>query len=381
MKKLVIAANSFKECADSVTIARYFMEGLVGKTGMKLISRPISDGGDGFLNVCKEYYSLEILKYRVSTPYNDKKIIAKAGYDKQKKIIYIESADILGLKVIPKAHRHPISLSSKGMGDLLKGILKDIKSKKIRVKKLVIGIGGTGINDLGLGMCSVLGLKLFDNNSNELQIIPKNFQDASSLIWGGFNAPFKIEVILDVKNPLLGKNGSTYVFGKQKGLTSNEMRGIESGFEKIINILKYNKLKQLPNEISGAGGGLAAGFVLFLNASAKSSEKFILEDLGLRRINNPAFVLLTEGAFDKQSLMGKASGCLMEHFSKEGSQIILCSGKVDKSVIKMLPKDAKVIELRKYFKSEKESIKNIHKGIKLASVQVLKFITNSTELT
>jgi glycerate kinase len=380
-KKLLIAANSFKECADSVTIARYFMDELGGKTGIQLIPRPISDGGDGFLNVCKEYYRLEVLKYRVSTPYNDKKIIAKAGYDRQKKVVYIESADILGLKVIPKAHRHPVLLSSKGMGELLKGILADVKSKKIQVKKLVIGIGGTGINDLGLGMCSALGLKLFDNNGNELEVIPKNFQHASSLVWGGFNPPFNIEVILDVNNPLLGKNGATYVFGKQKGLTPKEMRGIESGFEKIINILKYNKLKELPNEIPGAGGGLAAGFILFLNACVKSAEHFILQDLGLRRIKKPAFVLLTEGAFDKQSLMGKASGCLIEYSNMEGSKLILCSGKVDKSVIKILPNDAEIIELRKYFKSEKESIKNIRKGIKLASVEILKIITKPAELT
>ena len=55
---------------------------------------------------------------------------------------------------------------------------------------MVVGIGGTGITDLGLGMCSKLGLKLFDSNGNELEIIPKNFQQASSLLWGSIKGSF-----------------------------------------------------------------------------------------------------------------------------------------------------------------------------------------------
>ena len=376
MKKILIAANSFKECADSVTVIKYFAGELGSSPELKLIFKPISDGGDGFLNVCREYHKLEILKYRVSTPYNDSKFIGKAGYDRQNKVIYIESADILGLKVIPKANRHPVLLSSKGMGDLLIAILNDVNSKKINVKKMIVGIGGTGINDLGLGMCSKLGLKLFDSNGKEMEIIPENFQYASSFLWGRINIPFEIEVILDVKNPLLGKDGATFTYGKQKGLTQKEMLNIEKGFEKIINILKYNELKKLPKQISGAGGGLAAGFVLFLNANVKSSEQFLLKDLGLGKIKKTAFVVLTEGAFDGQSIMGKAAGCLMEHFSKKGSQIILCCGKFDKSVKKLLPKNIAVVELKKYFKSEKESIKNFRKGIKLASIEILQIINN-----
>ena len=144
--------------------------------------------------------------------------------------------------------------------------------------------------------------------------------------------------------------------------------------------MKYNKLKKIPKDISGAGGGLAAGFALFLNAKVKSSEQFLLNDLGLGKIKKADYVILTEGAFDKQSLMGKATGCLMEHFSETGSKIILCSGKFDKSVKRLLPKGTTVVELRKYFKSEKESIKNFRKGIKLASKEILQIIMQAREL-
>ena len=376
MKKILIAANSFKECADSVTLTKYFVRELNNSPDIKLTLRPISDGGDGFLNVCREYHKLEILKYKVSTPYNKLKFICKAGYDRRNKVLYIESADILGLKVIPKANRHPVLLSSKGMGDLLLAIINDVNSKKINVKKMIIGIGGTGINDLGLGMCSRLGLKLFDSSGNEMEVIPKNFQYASSILWGRINLPFEIEVILDVKNPLLGKNGATFTYGKQKGLTEKEIYSIEKGFKKIINILEYNKLTLLSKQIPGAGGGLAAGFILFLNAKVKLSEHFLFDDLGLKKIKKYDFVVLTEGAFDRQSIMGKAPGVLMKYFSKAGFNIILCCGKFDKSQKKLIPNDISIVELMKFFKSEKESIKNFRKGIKLASIEILQIINN-----
>ena len=130
-KKILIAANSFKECADSVTATKYFKDELEKNSGLQLVLKPISDGGDGFLNVCREYRKLEILKYRVSTPFNDSKLTVKVGYDRLNKVIYVESAAILGLKIIPKAKRHPVSLSSKGMGDLLNTIIKNIKTKPL----------------------------------------------------------------------------------------------------------------------------------------------------------------------------------------------------------------------------------------------------------
>jgi glycerate kinase len=372
-KKILITPNSFKECADSVQVSEYLAEYLAHHN-LNLILKPISDGGDGFLNVCKMHYNLEILRYRISTPYDESKFICEVGYNKPNETIYIESANALGLKIIPLRKRHPAVLSSKGMGDLLAGIIKDVQKQKIRVKKLIIGIGGTGTNDLGLGMCARFGLKLFDASGKELNIIPKNFRFVSRIVWSKFKLPFSIEVVLDVINPLLGKSGATYVFGVQKGLTRREITEIENGFINIVNLLKNNKILNTPEELPGAGGGLASGLKIFLNSKMKQSKYFVLYELKIGRVKRIHSIILTEGAFDKQSLMGKATGCLMEHFARLNTNIILCSGRVESSIKKYIPKNVRIIELRKYFRTEKESIKNFRKGIKFASEEILKIV-------
>ncbi len=367
--KILIAPNSFKECADSITVSEYLSNDL-NKLADNIISRPVSDGGDGFLKVCEKNFSLKPIKYQISSPYNDSKLNCRAGYDEKKKFIYIESANILGVKIIPVSKRNPLKLSSKGMGELISKILKDHQIGKRKIKKLIIGIGGTGINDLGLGLFSKFGLKLFDHNEKEIDIIPSNFIKVKKIVWQKIVLPFKIEIIIDVYNELLGKQGATKIFGKQKGLTSEGIYIVEKGFQNIISILKANGILNQTKRLSGAGGGLAAGLQIFFNSNIVHSKDFILKDLGISKIKNIGLVITGEGSFDKQSLMEKATGNLVKYFSKINVPVIVCCGIFDKHLNKLLPKSVKVIELRKYFQSENESINNFRKGILLASKEI-----------
>ena len=365
--KILIAPNSYKECADSVTAAEYFEKYLRENNVIhQIISRPISDGGDGFLNVCKNNLRLETITFPVSSPFDDSQINCEVGYDKVDKTIYIESADILGMKVIPVNKRHPVRLSSRGLGDLLNLLVE--KSREIKIDKAVIGIGGTGTNDLALGLCSRFGLELLDESSNGLEIIPEKFVEAKNLIWSKPDLPFKIEVIVDVNNPLLGEKGATMVYGRQKGSTDEELKLIEDGFNNICNILESNNICDLPTFLSGAGGGLAAGLTLFLGARTKFSSNFVLEDLSVENFGEQADVIITgEGAFDSQSLMKKGTGIIIDRFKNTSKKIFLCCGHFDDDVRSKLPDNVIPIELGKYFPSKEESILKFEEGIKHAS--------------
>ncbi len=256
------------------------------------------------------------------------------------------------------------------MGELISKIQKDHQIGKRKIKKLVIGIGGTGINDLGLGLFSKFGLKILDRHGKELDIIPSNFFKVEKIVWEKVILPFNIEIITDVNNELLGKKGATKVFGKQKGLTPEGIKIVEKGFQKIIRTLKADGVPNPTKQLSGAGGGLAAGLQIFFNSKIVQSKDFILKDLGISKIKNIGLVITGEGSFDKQSLMEKATGNLVKYFSKINVPVIVCCGIFDKHLNKLLPKSVKVIELRKYFQSENESINNFRKGILLASKEI-----------
>ncbi|HVO73319.1 MAG TPA: glycerate kinase [Ignavibacteriaceae bacterium] len=378
MKKILIAPNSFKGCADSITISNYFKEYLADLKEYKIIVKPISDGGDGFLDVCKSNFNLKELKYQVTTPYDESSLRCNAGYDENDETIYIESAKVLGLNLIPSGRKNPMLLSSKGVGDLLKKIAGDIKKKKIKADKVIIGIGGTGTNDLGLGAASRFGLKLIDAGGNECQVIPKNYKKIKLLDWKRIDLPFEIFCVIDVENPLTGENGASRTFARQKGASDNDIESLEEGFQKLVNIFIEEKLIKGAEMLPGAGGGLAAGLSVFLNAKIITAENFILNTLRIGKLKNEIDYLITgEGSFDPQSIMKKGAWILMRNFQDSAQKIFLCCGIIEERIKPELNPSVIPIELSKFFNNKKESINNIQKGIESAALEIRKILGHS----
>ena len=311
-KKILLAPNSFKECADSIETIELIEKYLSEYRNIEVLKYPVSDGGDGFLNTLKYNFDLSVLKYSISTPYDDSKFNCEVLYDEQNNTIYIESAKVLGLQIIPKDKRQPLYVSSNGMGELLDQINNSVFNKEINVEKVVVGIGGTGTNDLGLGMCSVYGLKLLDKYGNETKAIPVNYLNVDKILWSKPKFYFNLEVIIDVNNPLLGKFGATHQFAKQKGATNVEIKLLETGFIKIVNILKNNNIGISFNLLSGAGGGLAAGLSLFFDTPCISSFENIKTNKKLNKIMEQVdYVITGEGVFDETSLLGKGASAVI----------------------------------------------------------------------
>ncbi len=50
------------------------------------------------------------------------------------------------------------------MGDLLNSLQNKSESGKLKIKKVIIGVGGSGTNDLGIGMCSQFRIKTYMMN-------------------------------------------------------------------------------------------------------------------------------------------------------------------------------------------------------------------------
>lgn len=373
--RILIAPNSFKECADSVTIAELIKDNLNHLENAELIVKPISDGGDGFLNVCNYYFGGEIRTYKISTAYDETILDCPVLYIESKKEIYIESAEVLGLKKVPLTFRNPLKLSSKGLGELFLKIKQEIKQNKLNVEKVYVGIGGTATIDMGLGMMSKLGLKLIKASGEEVNVIPENFSITKSIDYNFHKLPFEIIPILDVTNPLLGRSGGIRIFGKQKGANDNTISYLEKSFNHIVNLLNNKGLTVSSKLLSGAGGGIPAALQIFYNSRTFPSSEFIKSRLGIQGYKENIDYLLTgEGAYDAQSDSGKGVKTLLEMFGSDSKQIFLICGKISGSIFKNLPKKVYPIELIKYFANEEDSIVNFREGIEETCKEIMKQI-------
>ena len=375
--KILIAPNSFKGCADSVEITEYIIGSLSKllpeeiKSKINFLLKPISDGGDGFLQVCQRNFGVEFLHFEISNPFSEDKFFCPVGYYQETKTIYIESSEVLGMKLIPEEFRRPMSLSSKGMGELLLQVYDFVMDGIMDVEKVIIGIGGTGTNDLGMGMMKAFGLEFYDAKDNMLEVIPRNFSKVEKIVVPEVNMPYKIEVIIDVENPLLGIDGASLLFSEQKGATDEESKEMEKGFAHILDELEIDDDTQ--SKMNGAGGGLAAAMKIFFDAGEKYADQFIKEDLKIdANTYNVDLVITGEGKMDSQTFLNKGAFIVVNEFAQKNVPIIFLCGSSEGDLPKV--ENLKVIEISEYFDTIEESIEKIDKGIDIASRKITKEI-------
>jgi glycerate kinase len=375
--KVLVAPNSFKECADSTEIGilirtsfmKYIPESL--KPKIEFVYRPIADGGDGFLEVCKNFFGLETLHFEVSRPYDNEKILVPTGYSPHTKTLYVESAEVLGLKTIPKEFRNPLILSSKGLGDLLLKIYEGVTDGFLEVEKVIVGIGGTGTNDLGLGMMETFGLELYNKDNKKLDVIPVNFSSVQKIIVPEIKLPFELEMICDVENPLLGELGANEIFAPQKGATISDVGELEKGFKNILKELEIEE--EVISKLNGSGGGIAAAMKLFFNAKENYATEFIKNKLKINAENsNYDLVITGEGKYDEQSLLKKGAMIIAMDFAEHEIPVQFICGETEGD----LPDNDKihVIELSEFFNTVEESFEKIDEGVDIAVRRISKNI-------
>jgi len=221
-------------------------------------------------------------------------------------------------------------------------------------------------------------MKLYDMFGKQVEVLPGNFHKIGSIDWKKPDLPFELILILDVDNPLIGKDGAARIFGKQKGSTGGEIEVIELGFNKLINLLQNMELLNSFDNLSGAGGGIPAGLRIFFGCNIKKAESFIKNDLGMQKISQSIDAVVTgEGSFDAQSLSGKGAGIILSIFKNKKIPVFLCCGKIDGSI--QFDRNIHTIELQKYFSSNIEAIEKFDESIKYACEEISKVLKGTEE--
>ena len=325
--KILVAVNEFKGSLTSREIADLISKLAKSRyKNIEIVPEVIADGGDGFLDIFKNFSKKEVL---VTNAMGEK---IKASYlvDYNNKKAVIEVAEIIGLKKV--SEKNPYLASTYGLGEVIKSLLQE------NIRDFIIGLGGSATNDCGIGMLSALGYKFYDKNNNEcihgINALSKiNRIDDSYLNENLKNAKFTL--ISDVENILCGQEGATYVFSKQKGLSENDFEIVDNYVNKFTRIV-YNKYNTNYSNIlgSGAAGGLAYGFLTFTNSEIKKGSDFMIEYLEIEeKIKEIDIVITGEGKLDLQSFMGKAPIEIARVAKKYKKNVVFLAGTiVDKEI-------------------------------------------------
>lgn len=322
--KVLVAVNEFKGSLSSLEIGEIISNKLNSNyDNITALVQPIADGGDGFLALFKGF---EKMKFKTI---NAARQECEVNYllDIKRKEAVIEIAEVIGLKHLKDIQKDPYKTSTVGLGRLISFLLKK------GINHFIIGLGGSATNDCGIGMLSELGVQFTDKNGNickhgiddlmkinqiDLRFIDEKFKNA------------KFTIISDVNNPLIGINGATYVYSKQKGLSESKFQEVDKYVENFSNIVNnIVKKNNVYNEGSGAAGGLGFAFMSFSNATIQSGSQFMINYLGLEETIQEIDIVITgEGKLDKQSFMGKAPIEIAKVAKKYNKKVIFLAGNI-----------------------------------------------------
>ena len=328
--KIVVAPDSFKESMSAKEVCDSIEKGLLSVSkDWEIVKVPMADGGEGTLEALVDATNGKIFNEKTLNPLG-KEITSKFGILGGKNIAVIEMASTSGLELISPEKRNPYITTTYGTGQLM------LKALEQNVEEIILGIGGSATNDGGAGMLQALGAKLLDENRDEIgfggyELSKLDRIDFSSLDKRLKN--IKILVACDVTNPLTGKDGSSYIFGKQKGATPEMIEILDR------NLLHYSKIIKRDlgfdvNNVSGAGGagGLGAG-LLTLGAVLKKGIDIVIEANELdKKVQGADLVITGEGSIDGQTHFGKTPYGVVTIAKKYNIPTITLAGNIGKDI-------------------------------------------------
>ncbi len=372
--KILVAINSFKGTISSQQASQLVADEICKTEPAETIVCPVSDGGDGFLQVMQSTCPGTSLEVVIPAPWIGGTLSTEIIYCSENASFVIESARVFGLTRIPHEERRPLMLSSSGLGYVFPDLEKEFASQFSTARKILIGLGGSGINDFGIGAASVFGLSLIDDQDNVLEPIPFNFPAVKKIILPTKKLKLPLHLVLDVESDLFGEKGTSRVFGPQKGATPVTCSILEDGIKNLLTILKRDHGLDYSDQRIGASGGVALGLSLFADITYIPAKNFILDTLCLRKLIEECDVVITgEGRVDMQTLMNKAPGVIIAEAARQRKKVFVVCGEFD-GTIKPEFGETAVFELKKHFSSLEESIQNTEQGLLHASKELAAFL-------
>ena len=339
--KVLVAVNEFKGSLSSAEIGKIISNKLNNNyKNIITYTQVVADGGDGFLTLFKGFTNNKFRTVNAALQECDVNYLL----NEERKEAVIEVAEVIGIKQLKDEQKDPFKTTTTGLGKLIVFLLEK------GIEHFIIGLGGSATNDCGIGMLSELGIKFIDEKG---QLCRRGINDLSKIdVIDIKNINSKLTkarftIISDVSNPLIGKNGATYIFSKQKGLDENKFAEVDKYVENFSN--KVNLVTGKNNtfiEGSGAAGGLGYAFMSFCNATIQSGSEFMINYLGLEKIIRDVDVVITgEGKLDKQSYMGKAPIEIARIAKRFNKKVIFLAGNIlDDELSELNEDDKKLID-------------------------------------
>jgi glycerate 2-kinase len=329
IRTLLIAPNAFKGSLTAAECARAMAAGARDALpDITTILHPLSDGGDGLVEVLAAALGADIIRTEVAGPLPGQRITATWALSIEHRMAIIEMASAAGLVLVPEDRRDPNITTTYGVGELIREALDR------GALSIIIGIGGSATNDGGAGMAQALGVRLLDQRGAELPPGGACLRELARLDLSGLDPRLmevKIIAACDVENPLIGVHGASMVFGPQKGASPQDVKLLDAALRHYGRLVTEACGRDVINAPgAGAAGGLGAGLLAFCHAELKRGIDIVLDATGFDEDLAVADLVITgEGKVDAQTRFGKAPAGVLRRARAAGKPVVALAGVIE----------------------------------------------------
>jgi glycerate kinase len=288
---------------------------------------PMADGGEGTAEAICEARGCSWLECKAHDPLG-REIDARYGWIDKQKLAVMEMSEAAGMRRLSRRERDPVRATTFGVGEMI------LDATKRGEDAIIVGLGGSATNDGGFGMARALGFRFEFEYEHDHEHEHEQMRVTDLLKLKKIEKPRRLELpkimaAVDVKNPLLGKNGATQVFGLQKGASKSDLENLERALMRLADIVATEFGFNYRNQAgAGAAGGLGFGLLSFCGATIRPGFDVVAEAVGLEQKMKDADLVITgEGSLDRQTLEGKTPAGVARLARKLGKPVFAIVGR------------------------------------------------------
>jgi glycerate kinase len=343
--KILIAPDKFKGSLSAREVADNIELGLRDVLrDAEIAIAPMADGGEGTAEVICNALGGSWVKCTAHDALG-REIDARYAWIANRNLAVMEMSEAAGMRRIAESERNPVRTTTFGVGEMI----SDAANRG--AGEIILGLGGSATNDGGFGMARALGFLFFSGEDElsgavtELQkltrIVAPSPDTSRPLLTKGEDrgegksssvvhplSQITIIAAVDVRNPLLGENGATRVFGPQKGASEDEIDILERALTRLADVVAEKSGFDYRDEPgTGAAGGLGFGLMSFCGAQTRSGFEVVAEAVNLEsKVENADVVITGEGSLDRQTLEGKTPAGVARLARKLGKRVFAFVG-------------------------------------------------------
>ena len=289
---MLAAPDKFKGSATAADIASAIGHAC-WEAGIDCVEMPLSDGGDGILDVLGGANRTTTVTGPLGDP-------VRAPWRMSSDTAVIEMARASGLVLAGgREANDPLDATTTGTGELIDHALD------AGARRIIVGLGGSATTDGGFGAIRAI------NGIARLKQV-------------------ELVVACDVTTPFLE---AAAVFGPQKGATPAQVKMLSRRLDRLVQMFADDfDVDVTTIEGGGAAGGLG-GALAAIGGRLVPGFELIAEEVGLFDLLEegevPDLIVTGEGHVDPTSLAGKVAGSVLEVGREHGIPVAVVAGRID----------------------------------------------------